>query len=107
MLAAFIGPLYGILVCDFYLIKKQQIEVDELFNDKPGGRYWYRNGVNPAAVKALVPATLIGILIVLIPALNQYLANFSLFIGMAVGGVLYKILAPAAEALRLQQSNSE
>ena len=106
VLAAFIGPLYGILVCDFYFVKKQQIEVDELFNDKPGGRYWYRNGVNPAAVKALVPATVIGMLIVLIPALNHYLANFSLFIGMAAGGVLYKIFAPASEALRLQQSNS-
>lgn len=28
----------------------------------PEGRYWYRGGINPAAVKALIPASLISIL---------------------------------------------
>ena len=30
----------------------------------PEGRYWYRGGINPAAVKALIPASLISILCV-------------------------------------------
>ena len=30
VLAAFIGPLFGILLVDYYLIKKQQIDVDAL-----------------------------------------------------------------------------
>ena len=35
----------------------------------PEGRYWYRGGINPAAVKVLIPASLISILCVVVPGL--------------------------------------
>ena len=31
VLGAFIGPLFGILIADFYLIKKQHVLVDDLY----------------------------------------------------------------------------
>lgn len=76
VLAAFIGPLFGILLVDYYLIKKQQIDVDALFNDGPSGRYYYSGGINWTAVKALIPATLMGVAITFIPVL-QPMANFA------------------------------
>ena len=85
-LAAAIGPLYGILLADFYLVKKQVIDVPALFSDKPGSTYWYISGVNPVAVIAVVPASLIAIATGFVPG---DLKTFSLFIGGIIAAVIY------------------
>ena len=50
ILACAIGPLYGILLVDYYVIKKEQIVVEDLYSMSPNGRYWYQGGVNLKAV---------------------------------------------------------
>ncbi len=40
-LGAFLAPLYGILVADYYLVRKQRIDVDALFSADPNGPYFY------------------------------------------------------------------
>lgn len=90
LLAAAIGPLYGILLADFYLVKNRQIDVPALFNDQPGGRYWYSNGFNPAAVKSVIAASLVAIAIGFVPG---ELKTFSLFIGGGVAAVIYVALS--------------
>ncbi|QEW33463.1 NCS1 family nucleobase:cation symporter-1 [Erwinia billingiae] len=92
VLGAFIGPLFGILLCDFYLIKRSQISVKDLFDDTPQGQYWYRGGFNPKAIVALVPSVLIGLVISFIPSLHD-VANFSWFIGVALAGGFYRWIA--------------
>lgn len=92
MLGAFIGPLFGILIADFYLIKRGKVSVDDLFDDTPKGKYWYRNGFNPKAIGALIPSVAVGLVISFIPALHE-VANFSWFIGVFLGGVTYRWLA--------------
>ncbi len=91
VLGAFIGPLFGILIADYYLVKKQRIDVDALYSMSPGGRYWYAGGVNPKAVAALVPAALIAVLMVLVPSFSSF-ANFTWFIGCGLGMVLYVLI---------------
>ena len=81
VLGAFIGPLFGILIADFYLIKRGKVSVDDLFDDTPKGKYWYRNGFNPKAIGALIPSVAVGLVISFIPALHE-VANFSWFIGV-------------------------
>lgn len=93
VLGAFIGPLFGILISDYYLVRRQRIAVDDLYTMQPSGRYWYRNGYNPAALITLVPAALIPVLCVVVPSLQQA-ANYSWFIGMAIALVLYRVIAP-------------
>jgi NCS1 family nucleobase:cation symporter-1 len=92
VLGAFIGPLFGILIADFYLIKRGKVSVDDLFDDTPKGKYWYRNGFNPKAIGALVPSVAVGLVISFIPSLHE-VANFSWFIGVFLGGVTYRWLA--------------
>ena len=87
-LGAFIGPLYGILVADFFKVKKQQVAFDDLWHEQPTGQYWYQNGYNPAAIKSLVAGALIAMLFVMVPPLNK-LADFSWGIGTAIGAALY------------------
>ncbi|WP_130803006.1 NCS1 family nucleobase:cation symporter-1 [Acinetobacter ihumii] len=91
VLGALIGPLFGILIADYYIVKKQKIVVDDLYSVNPHGEYWYHNGYNPKAIAALIPAAIIPILCVLIPQLHA-LANFSWFIGMFAGLVIYSLL---------------
>jgi NCS1 family nucleobase:cation symporter-1 len=88
ILGSFIGPLFGILIADFYLVKKQQVIVDDLYSMDHKGAYWYRNGYNPKAIMALIPSAAIPVLCVFLPSLSS-LANFTWFIGMACGLVIY------------------
>lgn len=96
MLAAFIGPLFGILLVDFYLVRKQVIDVPALYSARPGDTYWYDNGVNRRAVWALVPAVIVGVVITLSGV--KVLADFNWFIGCALGGLFYRVAMREAVA---------
>jgi NCS1 family nucleobase:cation symporter-1 len=93
ILGSFIGPLFGILISDFFLVRKQKVVVDDLYTLDPKGAYWYSNGYNKAAVWTMIPAAIIPILCVVVPALHGA-ANYSWFIGMGLGLVIYTALSP-------------
>jgi len=95
ILGSFIGPLYGVLIVDFYLMKRGALKVDELYTMSENGRYWYSGGVNWRAVAALLPAALIAIVCVMTPSL-QGMANFSWFIGAGLGAIFYRMIADRA-----------
>ena len=94
-LGAFIGPLFGVLIADFYLVRRQQVVVDDLFTMAPEGRYHYRKGYNPPAIIA----TAVGAVIAMVPVLwtggpgMHTTAQYSWFIGMALGFGVYLALA--------------
>ncbi|MGE0217363.1 NCS1 family nucleobase:cation symporter-1 [Mycolicibacterium sp.] len=95
-LGAFIGPLFGVLIADYYLIRKQKIAVDDLFTLRKDGNYWYTKGYNPVAVAA----TLVGAVLAVIPVLfggsvawMGVAAQYSWFIGCGVGFGLFYLLA--------------
>jgi NCS1 family nucleobase:cation symporter-1 len=96
VLGSFIGPLYGVLILDFYMVKRGKLKVDDLYTTAPTGRYWYTKGVNHRAVAALLPAAVIAVLCVLVPSLEGA-ANFSWFIGAGLGAVFYYVLADRKE----------
>ena len=50
--SSLMGALGGILIADYWIIRRQQLAVDDLFRLR--GRYTYANGINPRAVVALV-----------------------------------------------------
>jgi NCS1 family nucleobase:cation symporter-1 len=101
LLGCAIGPLYGILFVDYYLVKRRSVTVEELYSKSPQGRYWYRNGVNPRAVIALIPASVIGLSFALIPALKEF-ANFSIFLAAGAAGLIYWLVCRSvAEARQL------
>jgi len=90
VLGAFIGPLYGVLIVDYFIVKRQQTALDELYSMSPDGRYWYTGGVNRRAVGAVLLAAVIAVACVMLSALAP-LANFSWFIGAALGAACYAV----------------
>lgn len=97
ILGAFIGPLFGILIADYYLVKRQKVVVDDLYTMNHNGAYWYTNGYNRLAIMALVPSAIVPMLGVLVPSLHG-MANFSWFIGMFCGLASYWALNMANPA---------
>ena len=45
--SSLLGPIGGILLCDYYIIRKQVLNVDDLYKIK--GEYTYTKGFNIAA----------------------------------------------------------
>ena len=97
VLGAFIGPLFGVLIADYYLVRKQVVVVDDLFTMKPTGKYWYSNGFNPPAVIATIVGAGVAVLTVLVPDSAVHwvdtAAQYSWFIGMGLGLSVYYVLA--------------
>ena len=50
--SALLGPIAGILICDYWLLRRARLNVDDLF--LASGRYRYRNGFNQLALSALL-----------------------------------------------------
>jgi NCS1 family nucleobase:cation symporter-1 len=95
VLGAFIGPLFGVLIADYYLVRKQKVVVDDLFTMSPNGRYHYRKGYNPRAITATAVGALVAVTPVLVPALAGA-AQYTWFIGMAVGLVVHVLASRRA-----------
>ena len=95
-LGAFIGPLFGVLIADYYIVRKQRVAVDDMFTMDPAGRYYYKKGYNPSAIIA----TAVGAVIAMIPVLwvggpgMHTTAQYSWFIGCGLGFAVYLALAP-------------
>jgi NCS1 family nucleobase:cation symporter-1 len=100
-LGAFIGPLFGILIADYYLVRKQKVVVDELFSMSTTGLYWYSKGYNPAAVYSTIVGALVAMFTVLFNGAIDGMqiagmstaSKYSWFIGCGIGFAMYFYLA--------------
>ena len=98
--SALLGPIAGIMLADYYILRNRELKVAELF--KSNGIYSGSDGWNWAGILALV----IGIL----PNLPGFLASVGLtdgagdffsmiytyawFVGLFVAGAAYLVLSP-------------
>lgn len=98
ILATLIGPIYGIILVDYFSVKKQKIDVDALYTENPQGRYWYQGGINKKAVAALICAGCVGVVTTFIV---PQLSNYSLFISGLVAATSYwKFMAKQPSAVQ-------
>lgn len=98
-LGAILGPLFGVIMADYWLIRKAQVNVPDLYVEEPTGDYYYRAGFNPRAIAAVVPAALIAIVLALVPTFSD-VSGFSWFFGAGLGAVFYLLLADRTRPFR-------
>ncbi|WP_448608831.1 NCS1 family nucleobase:cation symporter-1 [Geodermatophilus sp. URMC 60] len=91
-LGAFLGPLFGIVMADYWLLRRQQVNVPELYTYAASGEYWYRNGVNTRAIVALIPSAAIALLFAFVEGLGTF-AAFSWFIAAGLAALIYYVIA--------------
>ena len=98
--SSLLGPIGGIMIADYYFIRKQQLEVSELY--QTNGRYRFTGGFNNFAILALlcgilpnVPGFLVQIKIIAtgaVPVWISGLYHYAWFVGFFVSSVLYLLL---------------
>src|SRR5580700_2231295 len=84
--AAFLGPVAGIMICDYFLIRKCLLQLDDLY--LRGGIYEYSKGFNWRAVAALVLGAGTALVGLAVPSV-RVLYDYSWFVGFAVSFVVY------------------
>ncbi|MFE3255322.1 NCS1 family nucleobase:cation symporter-1 [Nocardia sp. NPDC059091] len=91
-LGALLGPLYGIIMADYWLLRRGRIDVPALYSEDPASAYFYRGGVNPRALGAFVPAAAVSLLVAFVPALDA-VSPFAWFIGAGSGALIHLLIA--------------
>ncbi|MGO2640732.1 MAG: NCS1 family nucleobase:cation symporter-1 [Corynebacterium flavescens] len=81
---ALVGPLFGILIADFYLVKKSKFIVKDLYTSAPQGAYHYSGGFNVPYIAAFLLCGIVTLIVALVPAFSA-LASFSWPIGVTLG----------------------
>ena len=88
------GPLFGVMMVDYYLLRKSEIDVEALYTEAENAPYFYTSGWHlKAIIAALVGSVFSSFLPIWGPA--SYGANlgpYTWFIGVAVAGALYFLL---------------
>ena len=87
--AAVLGAVAGIMICDYFLIRRKRLLVDDLY--RRGGMYEYSAGFNWRAITALVTGTTVALIGLVIPSV-RFLYDYSWFIGFVVAFAIYWIL---------------
>lgn len=84
-----LGPVAGIMVADYFLVRHKHLIVDELY--RRGGFYEYRNGFNGASIVALVTGIAAALVGRFVPSLAP-LFTMAWFVGFFLSGGLYYLL---------------
>ena len=95
--SSLLGPVGGIMIADYFFLRKQQLLLIDLYSET--GIYRFKNGFNNAAIIALLAGILPNIsgfltTIQVIPADSvpswiSHLYNYAWFVGFFVSGVVY------------------
>lgn len=98
--SSLLGPVGGIMIVDYFFIRKKELQLDELY--KTSGAYSYSKGFNQKAIVALVlgilpnlPGFLLQIKLIganVFPGWISQLYNYAWFVGFVVSALLYYIL---------------
>jgi nucleobase:cation symporter-1, NCS1 family len=98
--SSLLGPVGGIMIADYFFIRKKILVADDLY--KHNGCYSYANGFNNKAIIALlcgiipnIPGFLLQIKVVSATAFPQWISDlyhYAWFIGFLVSGFVYLLL---------------
>ncbi len=93
--AAFLGPVAGIMICDYFVLRRRKLAVEDLY--LRGGAYEYSGGFNWLAVIALALGAGTALVGLAVSSL-RLLYDYSWFVGFAVSfGAYYSLMKVQGE----------
>jgi NCS1 family nucleobase:cation symporter-1 len=93
--SGFLGPIAGVLICDYFLVRKKILSVEDLY--RRGGQYEYSRGFNWRAIGALAAGASVAFMGLAYPPLRT-LYDYAWFVGFAVSFVIYLALMASAHS---------
>jgi NCS1 family nucleobase:cation symporter-1 len=93
--SALLGPIAGIMLCDYYVIRRTKLNIEGLYQER--GPYTYTRGINWRAVAALIVAVLPNLPGFInaatkaqhFPPVFDAIYGYAWFIGLTLAGGLY------------------
>lgn len=95
---AVLAPMFGVMVADYYLVKRQIVDTPQLYTMSPGGRFYYDGGWNRIGLIALAIAGVISVGWELGTQLFKVIPenNFGWVIGAVAGALVYTVTMKSA-----------
>ncbi|HWX53859.1 MAG TPA: NCS1 family nucleobase:cation symporter-1 [Verrucomicrobiae bacterium] len=90
--AAVLGPVAGIMICDYFVVRRKLLVTNDLY--LRGGTYEYSGGFNWRAIAALVVGSAVALMGLVIPSV-RFLYDYSWFVGFVVAFSAYWMLMGA------------
>lgn len=99
--SALLGPIGGIILVDYFILRRRVLDIDALYSCSPHGQYWYYRGYNISALASLlvgmapvIPGFLhtVGLLNMSSPSF-LILYNNSWFVSFFTAGLVYWALS--------------
>ncbi len=98
--SSLLGPIGGIMISDYFFVRKQKLILEELYQE--GKTYSYKNGFNSKAIMALIlgillniPGFLVTVKLISADLVPEWLTNlyhYGWFVGFFISGLVYFIL---------------
>jgi NCS1 family nucleobase:cation symporter-1 len=84
--SGFLGPIAGVMICDYFLVRKKIILVEDLYQRR--GFYEFSGGINWRAMAALAAGAGVAFIGLIVPAL-RVLYDYAWFVGFAASFAVY------------------
>jgi NCS1 family nucleobase:cation symporter-1 len=106
--SALLGPVAGILIVDYFLVRRTRLDTAQLFEEN--GEYAYSNGWNPAAVIALIAGVLPNLpgflniafpnVFPSVPDAFKSIYTYAWFVGLAIAALVYGVMMKVGKSRR-------
>ena len=90
-LSSFFGPIFGVIIADYYFVKREEINHKDLFFDRENNIYLYSNGWNYKALYSLIIGFIFSFSILWNYSF-QDIKTFSWLIGSLISFLIYYLL---------------
>src|SRR6202158_3948151 len=94
--SGFLGPIAAVLICDYFVLRKKFLIVEDLY--QRNGQYEYSRGFNWTAVAALAAGAGVAFVGLVVPPL-RVLYNYAWFVGFLVSFLTYFVLMNRVEVV--------
>jgi NCS1 family nucleobase:cation symporter-1 len=88
--SGFLGPIAGVLVADYFVVRRKVIVVDDLY--RRGGIYEFTGGFNLRALAALAAGIAVALVGLVVPQF-RVLYDYAWFVGFGVSFLTHFVLA--------------
>lgn len=89
VVSGFLGPVLGIMLCDYFFIRKKRLQLAELYKNK--GLYSYSKGINWIAMISLMLGIFGALIWYVVPDL-WFLSDLAWFTGFIITFVVYYVV---------------
>jgi nucleobase:cation symporter-1, NCS1 family len=102
--SGFLGPIAGIMIADYFILRRETLSLDSLY--RRGGMYEYLRGFNFRAIFALALGIIVALVGLIVPPL-RWLYSYAWFVGFFVSAVVYILLMPRSPVISSVPAASE